>query len=128
MPDPIVFISHSTIKEGHVDAVRELSREVFPRLEADKPDTVFHYGYIDEGANEIHFVHVFPDPAAMDAHMEGVAERVRAAQEHIETRAYEVYGRPSEALLSALRQSPSAEATIVPDVVGGYIRLGRGTS
>ncbi len=33
MSDPIVFISHSRVKEGKLDAFRELSEEVFSAIE-----------------------------------------------------------------------------------------------
>ena len=40
MAEPIVFISHSRFKPGAFDMYRELSREVTPLIERDKPGTV----------------------------------------------------------------------------------------
>ncbi len=124
MPEPIVFISHSAVKEGKLEAFQELSRDVFPMLEADKPGTVFQYGYVDEAETEIHFVHVFPDAEAMDAHMLGAGERSGKAAEFIETREFEIYGKPSEEALSMLRQAPGVDVVVRPLGVGGFIRLG----
>ncbi len=124
MPDPIVLISHSKLKEGKLEAVREFSEEVFSVIEAEKPGTVLHYGYLNEEATEIHFVHVFPDADAMDAHMVGAAERVDNADEFIDTFEFEIYGAPSEGTLAMLRQAPGVDVTLRPDGLGGYIRLG----
>ena len=123
MSDPIVFISHSTLKEGKLKAFREVSEEVFAVMEAEKPGTVLHYGYTNEQETELHFVHVFPDAAAMDAHMVGAGERVGKANEFIETSAFEIYGTPSEDTLTMLRQAPGVDVSVNPVGFGGYIRL-----
>ncbi len=124
MSDPIVFISHSKLKEGNVEAFRELSEEVFSAMEAEKPGTVLHYGYLNEEASEIHFVHVFPNADAMDAHMVGAAERVGKADEFIETFEFEIYGAPNEETLAMLRQALGVDLAVNPVGFGGYIRLG----
>lgn len=124
MPEPIVFISHSTVKKGRLDAFQELGREVFPLLEAEKPGTVLQYGYVDEAGTEAHFIHVFPDAEAMDAHMLGASERSGKASEFIETKQFEIYGTPSEEALAMLRQAPGVEVVVRPVGLGGFIRLG----
>lgn len=125
MSDPIVFISHSKLKEGKLDAFGELSEDVFAVMEAEKPGTVLHYGYMNKEATEIHFVHVFPDAAAMDAHMVGAGERVGKADEFIETFAFEIYGTPSEETSMMLRQASGVDVVVNPVGFGGYIRLGK---
>lgn len=124
MSDPIVLISHSKAKEGKLEEFRELSREVFSVMEAEKPGTVLHYGYVNEEETEIHFVHVFPDADAMDAHMVGAADRVGKANEFIETYEFEIYGTPGEETLEMLRQAPGVDVAVSPVGFGGYIRLG----
>ena len=124
MSDPIVFMSHSKLKEGKLDAFRELSKEVFAAMEAEKPGTVLHYGYVDEEETEIHFIHVFPDAASMDDHMVGAGERVGRADEFIETFAFEIYGTPSEETLTMLQKAPGVDVVVNPVGFGGYIRLG----
>lgn len=124
MPDPIVFVSRGRVKDGKLEALRDYSLEVWPVLEAEKPGTVFQYGYLDENGSEVHFVHVFPDADALDAHMMGAGERSAAAAEFMETYEFEIYGTPSDETLSSLRQAQNVDLVIMPETVGGYMRLG----
>ena len=124
MSDPIVFISHSKVKEGKLEALQEFSREMFPMIEAEKPGTILQYGYVNEARTEVHFVHVFPDADAMDAHMIGAAERTGKANEFLETYELEIYGTPSDETLAMLRQAPGVRVAVRPLGFGGYIRLG----
>ncbi len=124
MSQSIVFISHNTIRKGKLDQLKKMMDVMYPRIEAEKPGTVLHRAYLEADAGQVHFVHVFPDADAMDAHMEGADERVTTADEVIETTAYEIYGRPSDAVLEFLGQNPSIQMTLRPESLGGYIRLG----
>jgi len=123
MSDPIVFISHSRVREGKLEALKEMTETAMPVIEAEKPGTVMQHGYLNDEGTEIHFVHIFPDAEAMNAHMVGVSERSQKAFEFIETEGFEVYGTTSEAVLSALRQAPGVDVVVKPLSVGGFIRL-----
>lgn len=124
MSEPIVFISHSRVKEGKLEALKEMTQTTMPVIEAEKPGTVMQHGYLNHEGTEIHFIHVFPDAQAMDAHMVGVPERSQKAFEFIETQGFEVYGTPSEEVLSTLRQAPGVDVVVKPLSVGGFICLG----
>jgi quinol monooxygenase YgiN len=128
MPDPIVFVSHSRVKEGMLEAFREMSKEMFPILETSKPGTVLHYGYANEGGSELSFVHVFPDADAMDAHFEGAGDRAGSAMDYIETYQFVVYGKASEQAMAMLSQNPGVELAVYPDSFGGYLRLASASS
>ncbi|MEJ2239422.1 MAG: hypothetical protein P8X82_14065 [Gemmatimonadales bacterium] len=125
MPDPIVFVSHSRVKEGKLEAFHEMSKEMFSMLEASKPGTILHYGYANEDGSELSFVHVFPDADAMDAHFEGAGDRAGSAMEYIETYQFVVYGTASDQALAMLAQAPGVELAVYPDSFGGYLRLAR---
>lgn len=125
MSQPIVFISHSRIKEGSAAAFRKMVAQMYPTLEENLPLTVAHMGFYNEDETEVTFIHVFPDAAAMEAHMEGGAARAAAAYEYIETLGFEVYGPASEAGLQGLQQAAAdgVPLKVVPDAIGGYLRL-----
>ncbi|HXV71528.1 MAG TPA: hypothetical protein VEB69_09015 [Acidimicrobiia bacterium] len=124
MSDSIVLISHSMVKEGKLGALEEFAREMFPVLEAEKPGTVLHEGYVSEDRARVHFVHVFPDADAMDGHMVGAAERSGRANEYLDTYGFEIYGTPNAETLTMLQSAPGVDVVLSPRALGGYIRLG----
>ena len=124
MTQPIVFISHSSIRDGRVDGFRDFIRRGAPMLEADKPGTVAFLAYLDEDGSEASIVHVFPNAAAMSAHLEGVQERSEEADAFIRTTAYEIYGSPDPKVVQMMRafaERSGVPLTVHPEHVGGYL-------
>lgn len=75
--------------------------------------------------SEVSIVHVFPDAAAMEAHMEGVGDRAKKAAEFLDFHLLEVYGTPSDSVLQMMQQAPESDVTfrIRPEHLSGYMRL-----
>ena len=129
MSEPVVFISHFGIKEGALDDMRRYSAGVMEQLQEAKPRTVLFLAYLDEQGSEVSFLHAFPDAESMDLHFEGVDERAAAAYQYLEPRGWEIYGRPNEGALDSMRQaatSAGVSLTVLPDYLGGFLRLQRG--
>jgi quinol monooxygenase YgiN len=128
MPDPIVFISHSAIKQGQLDGLRDFLRTGAKALDEEKPGTVAFLAYIDDSAESLSIVHVFPSADAMTAHLQGVEQRSQEADAFIETTGYEIYGSPDEGVLGMMRAfaaNSGVPLELHPEPVGGYLRLGR---
>lgn len=104
MSEPIVFISQSRVKEGKLDGFERYFREGAKLLEAEKPRTLVFLAYLNEGGSRVTIVHVFADADSMDLHMQGVADRAKAAFEFIESEGLEVYGNPSDRVLETMRR------------------------
>ena len=128
MSEPIVFVSTHRIKEGKLEGFRQVSREMKPLLEASQPHTVFFQGYLNEDGTEVTFVWVFPDADAMDLHFQGAAERSARAYEFVQPQRFEIYGTPSDQVLSTMRQEagPGVDLVVKPQPMGGFIRLKSG--
>lgn len=128
MRDSIVFISHHGIREGKLDDLKLFTRKTMPSIEADKPHTVFQQAYLNEDSSEVTFIHVFPDAEAMDLHFEGADQRTARASEFIQPRRFEIYGKPSERVLSTMRQAaaPGIDLIVKPEPIAGFIRLASG--
>jgi len=123
--EAVVFISHFEIKAGHLPAFRAMSDSVVDALERAKPRTSVFLAYLNEGGGDLTFVHVFPDPAAMTAHVLGADERSRAAYEHIRPAGWEVYGPAPAEILAELGEAAVAAAVdlvIQPTSIGGFLR------
>lgn len=126
MAEPITFISHFRVKEGKAEAVRSMFAAGATQLSAAKPRTAAFLGYLDEGGSSLTIVHLFPDGAAMDLHVEGAAERSQAAYELFEPAGWEIYGTPSPAALEMIRRQAAqagVSLTLGPDSLGGFSRF-----
>lgn len=129
MSEPIVFISTHKIREGKLDDFKRFSREMTPLIDASKPNTLFFQPYLNEAGTEVTFIHVFPDADSMDSHFEGADSRSARAFEFIQPLHFEIYGTPSEQVLSTMRQQTTTLAvplTLRPQPLAGFIRLGPG--
>jgi quinol monooxygenase YgiN len=125
MSEPIVFISNQRIKPGKLEAYKEYYRQVAEFTEANKPGTVAHLGYISEDGADATIVHVFPDAQAMEAHMRGIGAITEKAAEFMELVSWQIYGRPSRAVLEGMLKIAGPTVTLVvrPVPIGGYLRL-----
>ena len=125
MSEPIVFISHLKIKGGKLEAFKESSREIFEMMEAGKPGTLVHVGFVNEDGTKLSFIHVFPSAEAMDDHLGGVEDRANKAFEFLDTVGYEIYGTPSGQVMQMMEQFARSGITlsVEPDYFGGYMRF-----
>jgi hypothetical protein len=126
MTQPIVFISHSAIRDGALDGFRAFIRTGSKVLEADKPGTVAFLVYLDKERTRASIVHVFPDADAMTSHLQGVQERSEEADAFIRTTAYEIYGSPNGEVLQMMRSFADRSGVpleLHPDHVGGYLHI-----
>jgi hypothetical protein len=126
MSQPIVFVSHVRIKDGQLDAVRQISRALSVRLEAEQPRTLSQLLYLDETVSRMSIVYVFADAKSMDLHFVGADERARTASAYIDLAGFEIYGQPSPTVLASLREAAAAagaSVTVHPDHLAGFLRL-----
>jgi hypothetical protein len=124
--EPIVFISHFGLKEGRLEGFKQYFREGASLLKVEKPRTAAFLAYFDKASGHVAIVHVFPDAAAMELHVEGAGQRAQAAYEFITPAGFEIYGTPSGRVLEIMRRSAESQGaglTIEPAHLGGFIRL-----
>src|SRR5262245_4726788 len=126
MGQPIVFISHSAIKDGALEGFRTFIDSGSKALEADKPGTVAFLVYLNDEGTRASIVHVFPDADAMTAHLQGVQERSEDADAFIQTTGYEIYGSPNDRVLEMMRafaEGSGVALEVHPEHVGGYLHI-----
>ena len=122
--EPIVFVSESRVRPGMADAVRAFIDKGAQHLAAAKPQTLAFLAYVDDAATTLTIVHVFADPAAFAAHVEGADSRSAAADELIESLALTIYGTPTTSTLEAIQASTPSSASIEVRArfAGGFLR------
>jgi hypothetical protein len=129
MSEPIVFVSHFRVKEGKADDMRRLSNQIARAMETGRPRTLGFLSYIDESGRRMSIIHVFPDAESMDLHFAGADERSSAAYEYVAPDGWEIYGKPSEAVLEQLRREAASAGVgldVQPEFLAGFLRLGSG--
>jgi hypothetical protein len=125
MPDPIVFISHFQMKDGELDAYRQLQGDVTRQLREEKPRTLAFLTYLNESGTRMTAIHVFADPEAMDIHFQGSQERSRRAYEFLAPEGWEIYGRPSASVIEAMEGAAASAGVPLSaqrEYAGGVLR------
>ena len=121
----VVLVSHFEVRPGHLPAFRAMWDSIVVSLESSKPRTASYLGYQTEGGGDLTIMHVFPDSAAMTAHIFGADDRSRAAYEHLRPAGWEVYGPAPEDVLAQLGDDALAagvDLVIQPKALGGFLR------
>jgi hypothetical protein len=88
MAEPIVFIARFRVREGRLDDFRK--------------------HYMD--SREVTVVRLFPDAEAMDAQLQGSAERSQKTYEFVEPVRMEIYGTPSPSAMEMMKKAAEKSA------------------
>lgn len=111
LPDSIVYIDRSDIREGKLEELKTGIRGVVEFVETHEPQLIAYGFYLDEEDGQMTVVAVHPDSASLEFHMGIAGSEFRKLAQLITLRAIEVYGRVSDKALELLRQ----KATVLGD-------------
>lgn len=104
MPQPIVYIDTSSIREGKLDELEVAMKDLAAFVEANVPQLISYGFFLDESRVQMTVVAVHPDSASLEFHMDAGAAEFRKFADLIDLSRIEVYGRISEAVLARLHQ------------------------
>ena len=124
MTDPIVFISRNRVLDGMYEDFKKHYLSSLPSTEANKPGTLVQLAYVNEDANQVDIVRLFPSAQAMDRQLQGADERSKAAYKFIEPTSIEIYGTPSNFAMEMMKKVAGSgiEVRVKPGFLGGFIR------
>ena len=126
MSPPFIFIATNRLRAGQLDRERERVPGLVEFIEASEPRLIAFNEYVNEAGDEVTVVQVHPDAASMEAHMEIVRERAQQAYAETldATVRIQVFGRPTDAILDALRQQAGSgvEISVNGEHLGGFVR------
>ena len=126
MPEPIVSIDTSEIREGKLDDLKVAVAELVAFVESNEQRPILYDIYFDETGTRMTVVQVHPDCASMEHHMTVAGPAFAGFSELVTLSTLDVYGEPSEALLEQLRRKVRllGPATIVVhDLQAGFARF-----
>jgi quinol monooxygenase YgiN len=104
MPQPLIYVDTSDIREGALEELREASRKLAEFIEENEPQLLSYSVYFSEDADQIAFVHVHADQASLDYHMDIAGPRFARFADLLTLRSIHIYGEPSEKALAQLRE------------------------
>jgi hypothetical protein len=126
MSSPFIFVATNRLKAGQLDRERKRVPGLVEFLQASEPRLIAFNEYVNEAGDEVTVVQIHPDAASMEAHMEIVRERAQGAYAETldATVRIQVFGRPTDAILEALRQQAGngVEISINGEHLGGFTR------
>ena len=124
MSKPVVFIIRFRIKEGKAGVFRiHYQESVQPTFDA-KPGTLSQLPYENEDATVFTVIHHFPNPDALDLHLQGADQRTKISFKFIEPNSIEIFGTPNRATLEKMEKIAGSDisVSISPNYMGGFIR------
>jgi hypothetical protein len=126
MSSPFIFIATNRLKPGRLERERDRVPGLVEFIEASEPRMIAFNEFVNEAGDEATVVQFHPDAASMEAHMEIVRERAQEAYSETldATVRIQVFGRPNDAILEALRQQAGSgvEISVTGEHLGGFTR------
>lgn len=101
---PIYYVDRSDIREGKLADVRSGMRDLAAFVREHEPRLLAYHFYVDESGSTMTLVAVHPDSASLEFHMDLGMERFRAFAALIHMTSIDVYGDPSPAVVTRLRE------------------------
>ena len=102
MSEPLVSIDVSRIHDERLEDVKLAMRELVEFVQANEPDPFAYHVYFDETGTWMTVFQVHPDSASMEFHMETAGPAFRGLSEYLTLTRIDIYGTPSERLMSQL--------------------------
>jgi len=104
MSDAIVYVDTAEVREGALEELKEGMKELVDFVEANESRLLSYNVYFSDDGTRMTVVHVHPDSASLEYHMEVAGPLFRRFVELVTLSSIKVYGEPSEGLLAQLQE------------------------
>jgi len=128
MAPPFMLVSNFKVKDGNVDDLRDYARSVTELIQAKEPRVIAFHSFLSEDEREMSTIHLHPDVASMELHMQVQRDNWEETFSRIATMLEGVrvdfYGaQPPESAFENFRRAGS-EIGIKPTHLAGFTRAG----
>ena len=96
MFQPLVYVDTSEVREGSLEQLKRDIRELAVFVEEHEPRLLSYNVYFSEDGTQMTVVHVHPDAASLDHHMDVAGPRFAKFGDLLTMRSIHLYGDPSE--------------------------------
>lgn len=104
MPDPIVYVDTSRIREGKLEELKVAMKRLAGFIEANNPRIISYRFFVDDEATSMSVVAVHPDSAALELHMDVGDAEFRKFADLVDLSSITVYGEISDSVRERLNQ------------------------
>jgi quinol monooxygenase YgiN len=104
MLDAIVYVDTAEVREGALEELKEGMKELVAFAQANEPRLLAYNVYFNDDGTRMTVVHVHPDSASLEYHMEVAGPFFRRFVELVTLSSINVYGEASEGLLAQLQE------------------------
>lgn len=126
MPDPILVVDSSEIREGKLAEVKGLVEELVEFVEANEAAPLAYSVYFDEAGRRMTVVQIHASSASMEHHMEIAGPIFRRFADLLMLERVDFYGSPTANLVEQMRQKARLlgdAAVVVNDRHAGFTRF-----
>ncbi|ODR81274.1 hypothetical protein BG842_05435 [Haladaptatus sp. W1] len=107
MSDAIVYADQARVREGKLDELEEVMADLVEFVEENEPQILSYDVYFSADGTRMTVIHVHPDSASLEFHMDIGREKFLPIGEFMEIQTIDVYGRPNEKVLEQLHDKAS---------------------
>src|SRR5262249_34464460 len=127
MSEPFIFIGTHRLKEGRLEAAREMNDWLSDLVESNEPRIIAFNAYANEDGTAAAIVQIHPDAASMLFHMQLLSKHLTGAYA-VEgplaaTTIMQPDGDPGDCMLEMIQQcNPGIQVIVKPHGLGGFSR------
>jgi quinol monooxygenase YgiN len=125
----IVYVDASDVREGALEALKAAIKELVDFVEANEPRVLAYNVYFNDDGTRMTVVHVHPDSASLENHMEVAGPVFRQFVEFVTLASIHIYGEPSEKVLKQAYEKArllGTGAVAVEPLHAGFTRFANG--
>lgn len=126
MSGAIVYVDTTEVREGALEELKEGMKELVDFVEANESRLLAYNVYFSDDGTRMTVVHVHPDSASLEYHMEVAGPFFRRFVDLVTLSSINVYGEPSKALRARLQEKADllGRGTVgVDDPHAGFARF-----
>jgi hypothetical protein len=104
MAEAIVYVDTSDVREGAIEDLKTAIKELVDFVDENEPRIIAYNVYLSDDGTQINVVHMHPDSASLEYHMEVAGPMFRNFADLVTLKSIVIFGRPSEKLLRQLHE------------------------
>lgn len=121
-----MYVDTSDVREGALDELKAAMKELVDFVEANEPRVIAYNVYFSDDGTRMAVVHVHPDSASLEFHMEVAGPVFRRMVEFVTLSSIHIYGDPSEKLVKQAHEKARLLGTgdvVVDALHAGFTRF-----